>query len=199
MAFEQQQNTAKQQIRTLLGVLLCGIACAFLVVGFGAYYYGPSGRYKVRNALIAPELAMTLIYNDTNSKTGGTSRYIFDGIQFSYYAPHEKQVKRIEIDPELYNRFYQSILSDISIDPVTAEIEGLFQKEHEASLNIKVRTESRAAWQDDTKSFQEVTFASQGDYYRIELHEEKNPNPWAYFHHPKIYQKAIQTFVPTPP
>lgn len=189
-------SSPKRQATTLIMVLCSAVVSALLVSGLMAYYYGPSGRYQVKNTLLSFELVENLVYSDTNSKTGGTSRFIFDGIEFRYHDPDSNQQKQLLVDLEQYHDFYHEIMNDRSLIEVPDEVIGLFNNRNDGSLLIKARTESHAAWQDDTKIFQEVDFSDNGDYYRIQLREEKTANPWAYFRHQNIYQLALHTFIP---
>lgn len=191
MTFESP--SAKRQIRNLLAVFISGIACAFLLSVFLVYNYGPSGKYIVRNALISPDLVTILSYNDTNVHTGGMSRFVYNGLEFSYYDSKAKQQKIIQLDPDQYNKLYQSIISDSSILEAPSDVTALFSKDP-AALAIKVRTESHAPWQDETKDFQRVEFVN--DFYRIKLHEEKSADQWVYFKHPGIYQEVLNIISP---
>ncbi len=142
----------------------------------------------VEDALLSPEIAPTLSYNDTNVKTGSDSRFIFNGIQFLY--PDEKEQKRIDVSLRTYERFYEIIRHDKSLLNPEPAVLNLFQGEM-ASLLIYVRTESHAEWQDETKLFESVNFTHEGNHYRIKLHEEKTPLEWVYFYHPDIYKKVL--------
>lgn len=197
MAHKEINKSAKKQIRSLIFVLSCSVGCAFLVTLFFLYNYGPSGRYAVRNVLLAPELILSLNYNDTNTKTGGDSRFVFDDIEFSYYDNTGKKWNKLHIDHDHYSQFYQLIVSDISLQKVSRHIEAMFQERAPSSLVLKVRTDSSAKWQEETKIFQEIHFVEDGDYYRIELHEENKTQNWAYFYHPNIYQEVLRLFVPS--
>ncbi|MBA3957758.1 MAG: hypothetical protein H0X51_05115 [Parachlamydiaceae bacterium] len=189
-------HSAKNQIRNLILVIFSAICGAFILSGVLLYQYGPSGRYMVRNALLSPDLLTTLSYNDTNIKTGGLSRFVYDGMVLSLPDSKSKQTREIQIDPAHYQLLYQQISSDTSLGTVPDSISTLFSKETPATLTIKVRTESHAEWQDESKAFQKLQFATEGNFYRIELHEEKSPDQWIYFNHPDIYQKALKVFIP---
>jgi hypothetical protein len=179
----------QKQIRNLLMVVFCAVAFSFLLTGLVVYFYGPSGQYLLGNALVSPQIIPDLVYNDTNSKTGGNSRFVFDGIEFFDYDSSLKEEKQIPISLDTYTAIYGLIKRDLSVAEPDSQIFELFQPGNSASLVIKVRTESHADWQDERKIFETVTFLKEGDYYRVHLHEEKNPNQWVYFYHPKIYQK----------
>lgn len=177
-------------------VITMAVSSAFLLSGVLAYHYGPSGRYLAHNTLLAPNLITKLDYNDTNPKTGGSSRFVFEDILFSFYDSAAKQKRVLHISPEQYAQFYKLITNDKSLENAPQDVITSFYTEKIASLIIKVRTESHAAWQDETKTFQQVDFVPEGDLYRIELHEEKSaPDFWVYFNHPDIYRKVLNTFM----
>lgn len=181
-----------QQIRTLLVVLFAGVTAALLLSGVLLYYYSPSGRYLVKEALLEPNLLTTLSYNDTNNKTGGMSRFVYDGLIFTYYD-HKVRKQDAMINPELYERFYYIINKDKSILDLPDEAIVAFNKGNPVSLSIIVRTESHAAWQSEIKVFQKLEI-SPSDYYRIELHEETSKNKLVYFYRPGIYQETLHLF-----
>lgn len=183
------------EIRKLITVLSSAIIAAFLLSFFFVYNYGPSGRYLVKNALLSPELTTTLSYNDINHKTGGSSRFVFDSIEFSNADSYSKQQRQLKITPEQYAQFYQLVSSDKSLQNSTEDLLALFGKGIAASLVIKVNTENHAAWQEESRVFQEVDFTKEGNYYRISLHDEKM-GKWIYFYHPNIFAKVTDLFIP---
>lgn len=186
----------KKQVRNLLTVILSGIIAALLITTFFLYQYSPSGKYLVKNALIDPQNAETLAFNDYNPKTNGTSRYIFNGFLLSYYDKPSRQKKHINLSVNDYKNFFEVIKNDLSILEIPSEIEVLFNLDDIAKLTIQVRTESHAAWQDNIKTFQQVQLLPNEEYYRIELREENPTNKWVYFHHPLIYNDALNLFIP---
>jgi hypothetical protein len=183
----------KQQIRNLLVVLGSGFLAACLLGLFMLYHYGPSGQYLGRDALLSPRMTQDLNYNDYNSKTNGDSRFIYDKSEFAYYDTTTKQLKKITVSEKHYQDFYNLIANDISIlNPTDLDV-GRFSKGNLATLTLLVKTESPAAWQAQTKTFQEVQIVPEGDYYRIELREQNPSGKWVYFYHPNIYNEAIGT------
>jgi hypothetical protein len=196
MKTESNYNQSKKEIRNLLIVIGSGVVCALLLSLFLILNYGPSGRYQVSNILLSPELTSTLSYNDTNSKTGGSSRFIFENIMFNYYDANEKKQKSIQITPEQYAQLYQIISSDKSILEPSNDILNSFGKPNNALITIKVRTESHAAWQDESRNFQEFDLSSEGDFYRIALHDEKAERKWIYFQHNGIFEITSKLLIP---
>lgn len=180
-------SSTNSQIRNLVLLIAFAVGSAFLLSMFLILSYGPSGKYLVKNALLEPNLVSTLSYNDTNFRTNSLTRYVYDGIEISYFDTDENQIKTLKIDPSQYKKIYDIIMNDVSLAEVNNDILDSFMvKEAFSALAIKVRTESHADWIDETKDFQSVNFSQ--NYYRIRLHEEKNPNIWVYFHHRNIHQ-----------
>lgn len=188
-------NTQRKDIFSLLALMGTAILVAILLSVVIVMLYGPTGRYSVNTALLAPELIPTLSYNDTNNKTGGSSRFVFDSIEFTFPDASLKQ-QNLQIDPNQYSRFYQLIASDKSLLDPPPEVISLFTHDPLASIAIKVRTESHAKWQDETKLFQQIDIVN--DYFRVSLHEEVLTGNWVYFYHPQIYQKTLNLFIPKP-
>lgn len=184
-----------RDLRRLLLVLFSGVACAFLVVALFLYYYGPSGKYKLYAVLLEPDVAAQLNYNDYNPKTGGDDRYVFDAFRFERVEKGTKKSDKIAVALSAYTTFYNRIKYDMSLGNIDPEIEKLFYELPSSSLVLYVHTESPSAWQRDTKAFQELQLAPQGDYYRVQLHEQNKGLNWAYFYHPKVLQEAITNFI----
>lgn len=181
---EYRSLSTRQQIRNLILLITSGVLCAFLLSGLLVYYYGPTGQYVVRNALLDPGVLPRLAYDDHNS------RFVFDSIDFSYFDTAQKQWKHLAISPEHYRKFYSTIESDVSLEKVEQSVEALFNQVGAATLSLKVRSEYKS----ETKTFQQVQLLNNGDYYRIQLREESSPTRWIYFRHPGIYNQALQLF-----
>lgn len=193
MAAEQ-----KKEVRNLVVVVLSGIGLAFFVTLMTLNCYGPSGTYIAKNILLEPQLLEKLNYNDTNSKTGGMSRFVFNEIEFSYYDSSQKQWRRIKIPHNLYQQFYTAVANDRSILNFPKEMENKFTQSPSPTLTLSVRTESPAEWQQEVKVFQEVNFLPQDNYFRIQLHEQNKTGNWAYFYRQNIYSEVMHLFVEKP-
>jgi hypothetical protein len=188
------KGTKKRRIRNLLLLIFSSIAFAGLFTFFMINHFGPSGRYMAKNALLAPMRMVDLQFNDYNPKTGGSSRFVFDKIEFSHYDPATSKWERLPVTHEQYARFYALIEGDESLGgDDNGEVSRLFHDAHMASLVMTIRTESDAQWQAVTKVFQEIHFVPDGNHYRIELREdvkESIGSRWAYFRHPGIYDQT---------
>jgi hypothetical protein len=187
-----------KQIRNLLFVLGGGIGAALAFAAAVLYFYSPSGSYLAKNMLLSSESALAMRYTEANSKTGAASRFVFDSLEFSYFAPVLKKWVRLPIDLQKYADFYALIGNEGSLVNVDGEIISLFNASSKPStLSMKVKTESDASWQAASKTFLTVDFAGEGDYYRIALRENSSHEGWVYFYHPGIYQQILKLFVPS--
>lgn len=186
-----QQNRSKgREITALLSVVFGGGAFALLVAIGLVYFYGPSGLYDLKHTLLSPNMIGELKYQDVNPQTGAREIFVFDSINFTYFHPGEGRWKKVAVDREKYQKFYDLVVDDVSVDEVTALITDQFLSSNPAMLEIIVHPENKRSTV--TRTFQEVTLAYQGDYYRIELHEESSQKNWAYFFHKDIYRLALE-------
>ena len=189
---------ARKQIRNLLIVLGGSVLCALIFGGLVLNYYGPGGNYYAKNVLLSPEISSVLYYADTNPKSGAKGRFVFDSINFSHYDDSTKKWLDRSVSQPMYDAFYKLVSGETSVSEIQENIKELFDRNHFSILKLKVRSDNRSGGEGTTKTFQDIHFASQGDYYRVELREEGNRNTWAYFYHPDIYQEALQLFTSTP-
>jgi hypothetical protein len=189
---------ARKEIRNLLIVLTGSVLCALLFGGLILKYYSPGGSYNAKNVLLSPEMTAVLSYADTNPKTGVKGRFIFDSLNFSYYDDVAKKWWHVPVNQLNYETFYKLVSSDSSPSGTHENIKKLFNQNHFSILNLKVRSDPRGSAEISTKTFQDIQFASQGDYYRVELREEGGQDTWAYFYHPGIYQESLQLFKGSP-
>lgn len=189
-------TSAYKQIRNLLIVIFAGV----LVAGYFAFmminYYNPSGSYLVSNILLSPETLPLLNYKEVNPTTGKATHLVFNDLEFAYWQPKLRNWQRVSVTQSAYQQFYRSIQSDSSLDDTAANISDLFYVAPPATLTLSVRAvdESRSS---NNKVFQTVQFAAEGNYFRIELHEQQNNTSWAYFSHQAIYNEAMQLLTPS--
>lgn len=187
-------NSAKRDIRNLLIVIFGGVFFAFAISLFLLNYYNTSGVYFVRNVLLSPQIIDKLSFNDTNSKTGKMTRFVFKEIEFKYYDEKGKKVFREGITISTYTSFYENIAEEKSIKEVTEEIRQLFYRLPPAVLALIIRSADTSDTQTEKKTFQNVEFSNKGDYFRIQLRTTEGSDTWAYFYHPGIYIEAIKHF-----
>lgn len=187
-------NSTKKRVRNLIYVIGSGILFAVAITAFMLYKYNPSGRYLLSNTLLSPETIPQMSYNAYDPKTNGTSRFVFDKIEFSYFDFKNNQwISRTDSIIN-YGKFYQLVRSEKSVLNPSKEIIALFNQKPPATITLKVHTESPAQWQATTKNFQEVQFANEGDYFRIQLHDQSAHTQWVYFYYPHIYYEIMQLF-----
>lgn len=191
----QPSSSTNKQIRSLLLLLGSAILFAILTGVFFVVYYSPSGVYLAKNVILAPEVLTQMNFNDSNSKTGGISRFIFDHIEFKWQDQKTHQGKSLYVDEEKYAKIYQLLAKDKSI-PEDSSLQELFMKAQPAQLLVVIRTENNSAAQAVSKTFQVMQFIPDQDYYRVELHEQNASVRWAYYRHPQIFQTIFSILVP---
>lgn len=178
-----------KKIGVLLANFILAITGAILFTIAGLYYYGPSGNYAAGNILLSPDIVFNLSYKDINSKTGKTSQFSFDRIEFLYSS--NGSWERIAVDQDSYRKFFDLIKNEKSLTD-SPQLANLFLHGSPATLNLTVKGEG---WTEAFKNFQEVQFLPKEDYYRIQLREDSPSAAWAYYHHAGIYDKALNIFV----
>lgn len=183
-----------KQVRNLLAVIGSAVLLAFAASLLMLYIYSPTGRYIVKNALLSPDTMNRLAYSDLNSKAGGSTRFVFDAIEFSFFDQDLKKWQKVFVGNDAYSNFYDLIAEEKSTLDVTDEMVNAFSVPYPSTLTLRVKTENTASWQAFTKIFQEVQFAKQGGLYRIALHQQDASQRWIYFNHPDIYQIAMNNF-----
>lgn len=188
--------SAKKQIRNLLGVLTAGVGAAIIFALFMLYFYGPTGRYYLKNVLLSPETINQLSYEDTKTKKAGQIQFNFDKIEYTFWNSEKKEWKTVQVPLELYKQFYQSVQDESSILDVKEDVVNLFSKSNPSSLILSAKTAiNKTDLSKDPKPFQRVQFVNAGDYFRVELREQNDVAGWAYFYHQNIYEKAGALFM----
>jgi hypothetical protein len=86
----------------------------------------------------------------------------------------------------------------VSLQEPSEKIIGLFSQRHPASLQLNVALSGGDASGQTDQPFSEITFAEDGDYYRISLRHTSKDLTWAYFLHPGIYRDVINLFGEAP-
>lgn len=188
------------QIKSLLLLLVIAIGASFSLIGFMLYFYGSSGTYKARDMLIEPDLVEELSYNDLNSVTGASSRYIFKEIAFTAYDSKNKERKRQLVPMGTYIQLYHLIEDKKSIDEkeITPSILAAFDRNPPALLTVAVETVDNSPNEKNSKIIQKVEFAFESSYFRIELQQQPpSNNRWVYFESKAIYQTAVGLFLST--
>lgn len=153
------------------------------------YKYNPTGHYFAGNILLAPKVVKELRIPERKSTKESMSYTVYDSIEISYFD--KKTNKQIKIDLPLseYEKFYDNISGDENISDVTEDIETLFQSSSKSDLSIYIHPEGAPS---DRRLFERVEFTDGGDYYRIQLRDEKR---WIYFKHPYIYEDIKRYFL----
>ena len=188
-------SSSVRDIRNLFIVLGGGIVCAIIAAVLLIYVYIPTGRYYARNVLLNPELTAQLSYMDLNPKTGGSSQFIYDRVEYHYFDPAIKRWQQVTVPQETYRQFYDLVADDRSLASVTPEVVSLFNAQSLPRLVIQVKTKSDSEWQLATKTFIEVQFHPGSEYYRIQLRSDSLAEGWAYFKHVRLLDELQPLFI----
>lgn len=191
---DKDKISANKEIRNLIFLIGSAVGFAVLAAVGLVWYYGPSGLYEAKHTLLSPDFFQELKYSDSNPETGGSSVFVFDTISFIYYDNDLKRWDKVEVSKEKYRQFYQLISGDVSEENVSPQLIDRFTVAYPATLELRVKVKNGSGADGTIKTFQEVVFINEGDDYRVELHESTIEKKWAYFHHPSIYQKAMNIF-----
>lgn len=180
-----------RQIRNVIAIFLSAFLTAGALAAYMLYHYNPSGRYVAGNTILSPSVINQLNYNDLNPQTGTSSKFVFNGIEFSYFDKINEKPMTLTVTPENYKTFYQWIQTEKSVENANDDLIRKFRPQN-PTLTLTVRAESGAL--PVTKMFQIVQF-TEDDYFRIQLlHAETGADTWAYFYRPQIYQDSVQLF-----
>lgn len=174
----------RSQIRNLLTVLAAAVIAAGAISGWMLYHYNPSGIYYAQNVLLAPQL----LGQTPIAKKGGIA---FQGIEYIY--PEGGSEQKINLSKNLYQAFYDTIAAEKSLDPVSDDVIAKFGKGKLPRLVLKIQKNG------SLEDFQEVHFAPQGDFYRVQLRMEGSEGNWAYFYHPGITPEVAKLFTSRSP
>ena len=186
----------KRQIRNLLFITGSALLFSFAFSVLFLYNYGPTGTVVIKDVLLSPDILAGLNFNDTNKKTGGMSRFIFDKIQFEYDDLQNGTREKKIVSNDAYRAFYEKIKSNKSLLDLNDEIKNAFNKGRNANLKIYVRTTSSTPLQFLEKVFQEIEFSKNDNYFRVQLRESDSSGAnFAYFSEDGIYKAASTIFL----
>lgn len=189
---KNQSTSKKKEIWALLAVIGSGVAFSLLVAAWCLYFYSPSGLYHIKYALLSPDTADELRYQDSDPSTGSKQFFVLDSMLFTYFDKEKSTWQTVTVDRQKYRKFYDALMSDVSLqEGPAASIAAKFLSGHPAMLRIMVQSESKG--KAVTKIFQEVVFVYDGDYYRLELRGDSHQREWAYFFHKNIYEIALRS------
>ncbi|MBA3721173.1 MAG: hypothetical protein H0W88_02070 [Parachlamydiaceae bacterium] len=183
----------KQQILNVLIIFFSSFLLAGLFAGYMIYNYSPTVGYLAANTILSPDVVEKISYIDSHPTTDKESKFIFNGIVFSYYDKTTGRLKQLPINANSYKQFYSMVESEKSLDNINGQVEREFNQRDLAFLTITVKTDS-SNLQQATKNFQLIQFNDK-DYFRVQLRGEKNKIEWAYFYKPGLYEEILSLFL----
>lgn len=158
------------------------------------FHYGPSGRYFASNTILAPSVIAEINYKDKTLTGQNQIQFVFNRIEFSYFDKLRGELIQVPVDQNVYEKFYQNVQADQSIDQVPTEVEQEFSRGLLATLSLVMHADLNASPQ-ITQVFQVIQF-TESNYYRVSLSTmtTQNRQEWAYFYHPHLYEEIMRIF-----
>jgi hypothetical protein len=185
----------QRDIKNIIAVLGAAIVCAGLIASVFLYYYSPTGRYLAGHTLLDPAVIERINDQEAHPKISRRTHFLFDRSEFSYFDPQSGQMRQQIVSLKDYQKFYNLVASEISLEYLSDNIKALFTITYPAVLSTKMRTIEASGTSSTTQMFQLIQFVKE-DYFRIQLHEGRNQGEWVYFHRPQIYQDVMRLLAP---
>jgi len=191
-------TSAKKEIRRLFAVLIGGVVAAFLVVGWFAYKYSPSGRYKAQNILLSPETLSHFSNTTPGSRIRQTPPFLFDRIEFYHQPSGGAQSEFYPVSLIRYENFFALLDGEEGdTEPIDNSFD-IFTREGVSRLVIFVRNPKGTPLKEKGFPFQEVQFSKgRRDLYRIELHNGEEAGRWVYFQNTALWSKIEKLLTET--
>lgn len=188
------EYSSRQQVRNLLLVLVSAVLSGCLIVGAMIYHWGPAGDYALHDVLLAPDVLPQLSYNEAGSNTKGSSRLVFDHIEFRYFHDAQGQWRVVDVPLHAYQSFYDQIRSDRSILHPPDDLPTHFDSTRNPRLSIWVKSTGDAPM--ERRVIQELAFAKER-LYRVAMIGQPGGR-WIYFEHPSLERATAALMVPSP-
>lgn len=188
------RKSAKREIFRIVSVLGLAVVCAALLAAYMIFHYGPSGRYAAGNTVLAPSVMEKINYKDKSIKGNNQVRFIFNRIEFAYFDKIKGQLLQFPVDQAVYEKFYQLVQSDQSLDPVPTDVQNEFVQGMPATLSIIVQADINTA--PKMTQVLQVIQLTENDHYRVRLSTTttNGAQEWAYFYHPHLYEEIMRLF-----
>jgi hypothetical protein len=182
------------EVRNLFFLLGSAVLAAALLVGGMVRYYSHEGVYQLDHVLLAPDTLSALHFEGDPDGGAQKDRFVFDSIAFLQYDAATRRLERHSVDVERYANFYDLVKRDKSLSPKEGKMAESFEGTGPRLL-IQVRS-ANARMEGQARTFQELQFSPDGNYYRVELRHAGASREWAYFYHPGLLEQALTIFVP---
>jgi len=188
------EGDKKKEVKNLLLVFGAAIGSAVFGILYIIYSTSGPGNYTLSNILISPEVIQRFSSLSDKEHSKQLPPLQFNRIDLSFFNPTTHLWETKELSREDYQKLYTLIASDKSIDPPSDAINA-FRQPPPIKLIIQIEEKSTKNFTSLKSVFQEVDFAAQGDFFRVQLREQGQDPQQAYFYHPAIYQTVIKTLV----
>lgn len=192
--FAMNDSDKKSEIRNLLFVFGSAIGLAALAAGYIIYSSSIAGQHKLDYILISPEVIATLNSAKQSNKAINLPPVLFKKIELSFFNPDRKQWEKKEISQEKYQTLFNQIAADRSLEPPPEAALNAFHQPPPIKMAILVEEKMPKNIYPVKSIFQEVDFSAAGDFYRVQLREQKQESQQAYFYHSNIYETVLNLF-----
>lgn len=178
-----KKPTKYSQIKKLLLVIISASLTAFVISGILLYNYSPTNTTILSNALINPEVAQKLHYEEN---LGSKNYFTFQSIELDLLNDQTLDLQKKELSLKQYKKIYSLLSKDKSIKE-TKQLEDRFKLEPLTKLNILVKSDKNS----NARPLQQMEILPNSNYYRIKIPQQ---NQWIYFEHYQLNDR-INTIV----
>jgi hypothetical protein len=182
----------KQEIYSLLTVVISGLVAAALLTVAMTIYYTTEGTYRAINVVVDPTILSSLRYVDQQGPRGDKSSYTFDKITYSFTDTATKQYRTLDLTQKQYEAIYALLSGDTSVRDAGEDVAQLFSGEHDSTLAVVMKNAAHQSFY----TLMRIEISSDGNYYRAQLRGNGPADSWAYFSHPKILEQITQIVKP---
>ena len=183
------------QARIFIGLILSSVFIGFLSVVGLVLFLSPQPQYLVKDVLVSPKVLQGIEPDEAGASKGMVMA--FDSIEFNYFDSQTIGRVSLPLSVQEYNQFFSLFSTVPSVENVSNEILGLFERHDITSLSLNVNSFGGAFISDSKELLQEVQFSNKGDYFRVELQSHDGAyfeKQWAYFFFPNINWRVKQCF-----
>lgn len=187
-------SNKKNEIKNLFFIFGSAIGLGLLAAGYIIYSSATAGQYKLDHILISPDVMVTLNAAKQSNKALNLPPVIFKQIELTYYDSEQKKWEKKELGQDEYSVLFNQLASDKSLEPPPEKALNAFHQPPPIKLTILVEEKNGKNLYPVKSIFQEVDFSAAGDFYRVQLREQKPQSSIAYFYHANIYETVLNLF-----
>ena len=102
-----------------------------------------------------------------------------------------RQGVKLPVPLDRYQKFYDLIASEHSVDEKSHKLESLFVHSHPTLLMAYMNSFNQTT--DGNSVFQVIEFIEQ-DYFQVQVHQQQKQGEWAYFFRKNLYADIMHLF-----